>query len=44
MGLPVGAFHHLLGTERFRIARRGRGRFLDMLSATDDSALHPVAV
>jgi LmbE family N-acetylglucosaminyl deacetylase len=35
MGLPAGAFHHLLGTEWFRIARRGEGRFLDMLRRTD---------
>ncbi|MGA2838028.1 MAG: PIG-L deacetylase family protein [Acidimicrobiales bacterium] len=35
MGLPAGAFHHLLGTEWFRVARRGGGRFLDMLRRTD---------
>lgn len=27
MGLPAGAFRHLLGTEWFRVARRGRGDF-----------------
>jgi LmbE family N-acetylglucosaminyl deacetylase len=31
MGLPAGAFHHLLTTEWFHVARPGRGRFLDML-------------
>ena len=31
MGLPAGAFHHLLGTEWFRAARVGPGRFLDLL-------------
>ena len=31
MGLPAGAFHHLLGTEWFRVARIGPGRFLDLL-------------
>jgi LmbE family N-acetylglucosaminyl deacetylase len=31
MGLPAGAFHHLLGTEWFRAARIGPGRFLDLL-------------
>jgi LmbE family N-acetylglucosaminyl deacetylase len=44
MGLPAGAFHHLLGTEWFRVARRGRGHFLDMLGTTDETALRPVAV
>lgn len=44
MGLPPGAFHHLLGTEWFRVARRGRGHFLDMLRATDDTVIRPVAV
>jgi LmbE family N-acetylglucosaminyl deacetylase len=44
MGLPAGAFHHLLGTEWFRVARRGRGAFLEMLRTTDDDALRPVAV
>ena len=31
MGLPAGAFHHLLGTEWFRVARTGPGRFLDLV-------------
>ncbi len=31
MGLPAGAFHHLLDTEWFRVARPGDGRFLGML-------------
>jgi LmbE family N-acetylglucosaminyl deacetylase len=44
MGLPPGAFHHLFGTEWFRVARRGRGRFLDMLRAADHAALEAVAV
>jgi LmbE family N-acetylglucosaminyl deacetylase len=33
MGLPAGAFHHLLGTEWFRVARPGDGRFLDLLGS-----------
>ena len=44
MGLPAGAFHRLLGTEWYRVARRGRGRFVSMLHATDDLEVHPVAV
>jgi LmbE family N-acetylglucosaminyl deacetylase len=44
MGLPAGAFHHLLGTEWFRVARRGSGRFLAMLQSTEDTVLRPVAV
>ena len=53
MGLPAGAFHHLLGTEWFRVARRGDGIFLDLLRstdlpaadlATDERVLQPVAV
>jgi LmbE family N-acetylglucosaminyl deacetylase len=44
VGLPAGAFHHLLGTEWFRVARRGRGEFLTMISATDHTAAPPVAV
>ncbi len=31
MGLPAGAFHHLFEVEWFRVARRGRGRFLDLV-------------
>ena len=31
MGLPAGAFHHLLGTEWFRVARPGDGRFVDLV-------------
>ena len=34
MGLPAGAFHHLLATEWFRVARVGPGRFLDLVAAT----------
>ena len=30
MGLPAGAFHHLLGTEWFRVARPGDGRFVGL--------------
>jgi LmbE family N-acetylglucosaminyl deacetylase len=44
MGLPPGVFHHLLRTEWFRIGRRGRGHFLDMLRATDGIACWPIAV
>ncbi len=44
MGLPAGAFHHLLGTEWFRVARRGEGRFLAMLRSADDTGRRPVAV
>jgi LmbE family N-acetylglucosaminyl deacetylase len=53
MGLPAGAFHHLLGTEWFRVARRGQGHFLDLLRTsdldaadltTDGRVLQPVAV
>jgi LmbE family N-acetylglucosaminyl deacetylase len=44
MGLPAGAFHHLLGTEWFRVARRGRGEFVGMIRATDHAAPQPVAV
>jgi LmbE family N-acetylglucosaminyl deacetylase len=35
MGLPAGAFHHLFATEWFRVARAGRGRFLEMVGAAD---------
>ena len=31
MGLPAGAFHHLFGSEWFRVSRRGAGRFLDLV-------------
>jgi len=44
IGLPAGAFHHLLGTEWFRVARQGRGEFLSMLRTTDATARQPVAV
>jgi LmbE family N-acetylglucosaminyl deacetylase len=44
MGLPAGAFHHLLGTEWFRVARRGRGDFVDMIRATDNVVPQPIAV
>jgi LmbE family N-acetylglucosaminyl deacetylase len=33
MGLPAGAFHHLFGTEWFRVARVGDGRFVDLLGS-----------
>ncbi len=42
MGLPPGVFHHLLGTEWFRVARRGEGSFLRMVLAARDR--QPVAV
>ncbi len=32
MGLPAGAFHHLFATEWFRVARAGRGRFLNLVA------------
>ena len=44
MGLPAGAFHHLLGTEWFRIARRGSGHFLTMLQTGGQPVSWPVAV
>ena len=44
MGLPAGAFHHLLGTEWFRVARRGRGEFLAMLRDSDVIVRQPIAV
>jgi LmbE family N-acetylglucosaminyl deacetylase len=44
MGLPAGVFHYLLRTEWFRVRRRGRGRFLDMLRLTDDIVPRPVAI
>lgn len=44
MGLPAGVFHHLLRTEWFRVGRRGRGQFLDMLCAADDVACSPAAI
>jgi len=34
MGLPAGAFHHLLSTEWLRVARAGDGRFLSVLGQT----------
>jgi hypothetical protein len=34
MGLPAGAFHHLLATEWFNIARSGDCRFLDLVEST----------
>ena len=43
MGLPPGAFHHLLATEWFRVVRPGQGRFLAMLRSTQE-ARQPVAV
>jgi LmbE family N-acetylglucosaminyl deacetylase len=44
MGLPPGAFHHLLGTEWFRVARAGRGLFLEVVRSADLGARHPVAI
>ena len=44
MGLPAGVFHHLLGTEWFRIVRRRRGQFLHMLHSTSAVARQPVGV
>jgi LmbE family N-acetylglucosaminyl deacetylase len=35
MGLPAGAFHHLLATEWFRVARPGPGRFLELVGPAD---------
>ncbi len=35
MGLPAGAFHHLLATEWFRVARRGEGRLLAAVGTPD---------
>jgi len=35
MGLPAGAFHHLLATEWFRVARCGGGRLLAAVGAPD---------
>ncbi len=42
MGLPPGVFHHVLGTEWFRVARRGEGSFLRMALAARER--QPVAV
>ncbi len=44
MGLPAGAFHHLVGTEWLRIARRERGLLLDVLNETDARVKVPVGV
>ena len=44
MGLPAGAFHHLLKTEWFRVARPGQGHFLNMLRVTGVRDVRPVAV
>jgi LmbE family N-acetylglucosaminyl deacetylase len=33
MGLPAGAFHHLLRTEWLRVARRGRGKLLEAVTS-----------
>ncbi|HEY4929660.1 MAG TPA: PIG-L family deacetylase [Acidimicrobiales bacterium] len=41
MGLPAGAFHHLLGTEWFRVARPGDGRFLDLLGSVGRADVGP---
>ncbi len=38
MGLPSGAFHHLLGTEWFRVSRSGDGRLLEVLRTPPDGA------
>ncbi len=44
MGLPAGAFHHLMDTEWFRVARGGRGELVAMLETAGQSAVRPVAV
>jgi LmbE family N-acetylglucosaminyl deacetylase len=43
MGLPPGAFHHLLGTEWFRVVRPGSARFLHVIESvrTSQSAAGP---
>ena len=38
MGLPAGAFHHLLATEWFRVARAGEARLLDALGVRSPAA------
>jgi len=42
MGLPAGAFHHLLRTEWFRVARPGDGRFVDLVRSIGDGSDLPV--
>jgi LmbE family N-acetylglucosaminyl deacetylase len=41
MGLPAGAFHHLLGTEWFRVARPGDGRFFGLLDSVGAAVVPP---
>jgi LmbE family N-acetylglucosaminyl deacetylase len=41
MGLPAGAFHHLLATEWLRLARPGRGRLLEALLGAPQDAERP---
>jgi LmbE family N-acetylglucosaminyl deacetylase len=41
MGLPAGAFHHLLGTEWFHIARPGDGRLIGLLGSVGGSVAVP---
>jgi LmbE family N-acetylglucosaminyl deacetylase len=41
MGLPAGVFHHLLGTEWFRVARPGDGRFVDLLDSVGRAVAAP---
>ena len=44
MGLPAGAFHHLLGTEWFRVALPGDGRFVDLIRSIGCGPDLPVPV
>ena len=41
MGLPAGAFHHLLATEWLRVARPGRGRLVEALLGADGGHTPP---
>ena len=41
MGLPPGAFHHLFGTEWFRVARPGGGKFARMVDSATIAARSP---
>lgn len=43
MGLPPGAFHHLLGTEWFRSVRIGGSGFLGAIGASPEAALAHLA-
>lgn len=44
MGLPAGAFHHLFGTEWFRVARPGGGRFVNMVDSATGAARSPAVM